>query len=290
MMQLGANLEFAKTDGLDLTAALKAAQQAGFSHVEPYVYSPLSLAVNSHLTLATTSDYHHIDRSTVDPDMLRKQLDALGISFSALDAHTSLLLPEIGVAYLKGAVDLADRVGCPIVMTDEGPLPTWLPLRHAFDILCYSLEAAITHAQRRNVVIAIELHNALTTQPDWLGKVLDRFGPTQLGVNFDTGNSFLAGNDPVAFLAGCVDRVVHVHAKDIPESMLPLRGQVTGTRVGVAMGQGQVDMVGILDTLYGAGYGGVVSIECDTLEQAKTSRTFFEQWRQRIGGDTTATP
>ena len=65
-------------------------------------------------------------------------------------------------------------------------------------------------------------------------------------MNFDTGNSFLAGNDPVEYVRLVASRVVHVHVKDIPASQLPERGKVTGTRVGVAVGEGVVDLRGVL--------------------------------------------
>ncbi len=50
-------------------------------------------------------------------------MQRLGLSFSAFDVHTSLLLPQVGVPYLMKAIDLASEVNCPIVMSDEGPLP-----------------------------------------------------------------------------------------------------------------------------------------------------------------------
>ena len=118
---------------------------------------------------------------------------------------------------------------------------------------------------------ALELHNALTARPDCLRRLLQRFGPDELGVNFDTGNCFLAGNDPVAYAASVADRIVHVHIKDIPASQLPERGKVTGTRVGVAVGEGVVDLAGVVAALAKAGYAGVLSIECDTAPQARAS-------------------
>ena len=118
---------------------------------------------------------------------------------------------------------------------------------------------------------ALELHNALTARPDCLRRLLQRFGPDELGVNFDTGNCFLAGNDPVAYAASVADRIEHVHIKDIPASQLSERGRVTGTRVGVVVGQGIVDVAGEVAVLAGAGYAGVLSVECDTLTQAKAS-------------------
>ena len=34
-------------------------------------------------------------------------------------------------------------------------------------------------------------------------------------MNMDTGNTFIAGQDPVAFLDQFIDRVSHVHVKDV---------------------------------------------------------------------------
>jgi sugar phosphate isomerase/epimerase len=102
--------------------------------------------------------------------------------------------------------------------------------------------------------------------------LLRRFAPNDLGVNFDTGNAFLAGNNPAEMLLSLADRIIHVHIKDIPESELPLRGKVTGTRVGVAAGDGVLDLRSILKVLAAARYSGVLSVECDTWEQAQRSR------------------
>ena len=104
-----------------------------------------------------------------------------------------------------------------------------------------------------------------------------RFGPDELGVNFDTGNCFLAGNDPVEYVRAVASRVVHVHVKDIPATQLAERGKVTGTRVGVAAGEGVVDLPGILEVLAAAGYQGVLSVECGTWAQARASRQYLER-------------
>jgi sugar phosphate isomerase/epimerase len=187
------------------------------------------------------------------------------------------MLPQIGVAYLEAAIDFAAEAGCPIVMSDEGPLSMdWMDVDKAFDVMCFGLEPVMSHARARGVMYAMELHNALTARSDCLVKLLDRFGPDELGVNFDTGNCFLAGNDPVEYLRQVAHRVVHVHIKDIPESQLHQRGHVTGTRVGVAAGDGVVDLPGIVEVLHTAGFDGVTSVECDTLDQARRSLPYMQ--------------
>jgi sugar phosphate isomerase/epimerase len=204
-------------------------------------------------------------------------MQELGLKFSAFDAHCTLLMPAVGIPYVAKAIDLAAELECPIVMSDEGPVPhEWMELDRAFDLMCLSIEQIVQHAATRRVRFAIELHNALTTRSRYLEKLLDRFGPEELGVNFDTGNSFLAGNDPVEMLELIAARVLHVHIKDIAEKDVPLRGTVTGTRVGVAAGDGVVDLAGVLAVLADGGYEGVLSIECDNLEQAIRSRQFLQ--------------
>lgn len=286
-MYAGINLEFARTEGFSFEEGLRRSSEAGYEFVEPYVYSIVDVPINSHLAVRTTTGYNHIDTGTADARKVSSLMDNLGLRFSAFDVHSSLLLPQIGVPYLVRAIDFAADVDCPIVMSDEGPLPEgWMSLDRAFDIMCISMEAIVKHAQARGVRMAVELHNALTTRPDKLGLLLERFSPDELGVNFDTGNSFLAGNDPVEMLKGVADRVIHVHAKDIPESQLHLRGKVTGARVGVAVGDGVIDMAGIVSALASAGYDGVISVECDTLAEAEKSLARLEELFQAVHGRT----
>ncbi len=275
-MHAGVNLEFARTDGLSLDEAFARAAEAGYRFVEPYVYSDVSIAINSHLGLESLSPYHHIHTEQSDPQQINAMKRQHRVELSAVDAHASLLLPQVGVPYLRRAIEFAAELECPIVVSDEGPVPEeWMSLDQAFDVMCISLEAIIPHAQSHGVRYAMELHNALTARPDMLKKLLTRFGPDELGVNFDTGNSFLAGNDPVEYLREVADRVIHVHIKDIPSEQLHLRGRVTGTRVGVAAGEGEIDLPGVVAVLSEAGYDGVLSVECDTLEQARRSLTYL---------------
>ena len=60
--------------------------------------------------------------------------------------------------------------------------------------------------------------------------------------NLDTGNAYLAGQDPYAWLERVVDRLVHLHAKDLSiQHSDAERGKVTGTPVGCACGDGVID-------------------------------------------------
>jgi sugar phosphate isomerase/epimerase len=93
-----------------------------------------------------------------------------------------------------------------------------------------------------------------------------------LRVNYDTGNAFLGGEDPYAGLQAVVDRVVHIHAKDITVQHAEAeKGKVTGTPVGCACGDGVIDWTRVVAILKAAGYDGVLSVECGTPQQAERS-------------------
>lgn len=277
-MHIGINLEFARSEQLSLEEALSRAVQAGYRFAEPYVYSPVSVPINSHLAIQAVTPYHHVDTANVDTQRLNELRKRFGLQFSAIDAHATLLMPELGMRYIRQAIEFAVEVESPVVMSDEGPVcEACMSLEQGFDVMCLSLESIIPYAQSHGVQFALELHNALTARPDMLAKLLTRFGPDEVGVNFDTGNAFLAGNDPVEYLRSVAGRVVHVHIKDIPASQIADRGKVTGTRVGVAAGDGVIDLPGVVGVLAEAGYEGVLSIECDTLAQGGKSLPYMLQ-------------
>jgi sugar phosphate isomerase/epimerase len=88
-----------------------------------------------------------------------------------------------------------------------------------------------------------------------------------LRMNMDTGNTFIAGQDPVAFLRKFQDKVSHVHIKDVSESLAAsLRGELTGIAVSqCAIGDGvnKDNIKKCFDILVDIGYDGVVSLECE---------------------------
>ena len=122
-------------------------------------------------------------------------------------------------------------------------------------------------AERYEMIINIEPHGYYTTKPEFMEKMLDFVDSPYLRMNFDTGNTFIAGQDPVAFLNKFKDKVSHVHVKDVSESLAEsLRGELTGIAVSnTAIGDGvNVDNIKkCFDILVEMKYDGVVSIECE---------------------------
>ena len=50
-------------------------------------------------------------------------------------------------------------------------------------------------AERHGAIVAIEPHGWLTTQPESLLRLVTQNGSEHIGINFDTGNAYIAGQD-----------------------------------------------------------------------------------------------
>ncbi len=129
----------------------------------------------------------------------------------------------------------------------------------------------------RSVAIGIEPHNEISRTTSGLLRIAGLVDHPLLRINYDTGNAYLGGEDPYEGLRAVAGLVVHVHAKDISIRMSEEeKGKVTGTPVGCACGDGVIDWERVTGILAGAGYTGVLSVECGTPEQAARSRGVLE--------------
>ena len=105
-----------------------------------------------------------------------------------------------------------------------------------------------------------------------MDKIYNLVKSPSIGINFDTGNSYLAGFDPIVWLERVADRLVHLHAKDISvQQSEEERGKVTGTPVGCACGDGVVDWKKVIEICKKCKDDIVFSVECGTVEQAERS-------------------
>lgn len=87
----------------------------------------------------------------------------------------------------------------------------------------------------------------------------------------DTGHLAIGGVDPVAFARDHIDRVGYVHLKDVNLSMAPavLRRELSlmeGAQTGLftVLGEGSIDIAGVVQALEEGGYRGWYVIEQDT--------------------------
>ena len=206
-----------------------------------------------------------------DPLAMRAKLAQYDVAFSQIDAAFPLSLPEgasLGVTYALNTLRWAHIVGCDhIDTTDDRFAPPGLSDAQALEMMKRSYHQIVAAAERYEIVIDIEPHGYYTTKPEFMEKMLAFVDSPYLRMNFDTGNTFIAGQDPVAFLQRFKHKVSHVHIKDVSETLAQsLRGELTGIAVSqCAIGDG-VNVENIkkcVDILVDIRYDGVVSLECE---------------------------
>ena len=268
-MNTGVNLEFIRCEDKPFAAGVERAAALGYRFVEPMVHDGRELL--------SEAGYFHSVSMDGEPLEVRDVLERHGVRASGLSAHCPLMRPEIAVPYLQKAIRFAHAIGAPVVNTDEGIRPSWVEGEDAFAVMKYTLTTVLRTAERYGVFVAIEPHQSITKTTDGLLRIATLVDSPFLRVNYDTGNAYLGGEDPYEGLRAVAGLVVHVHAKDISIRMSEEeKGKVTGTPVGCACGDGVIDWERVTGILAGAGYTGVLSVECGTPEQAARSRDVLE--------------
>jgi sugar phosphate isomerase/epimerase len=206
-----------------------------------------------------------------DPLKWCEKMEKFGVRFSQIDAAFPMSLPEgssLGVTYVLNTIRWAHLAGCShIDTTDDRFAPPGLTDDQAMEMMKSSYGQIIDIAEKYRMIIDIEPHGYYTTKPEFMERMLAFADSPYLRMNMDTGNTFIAGQDPVAFLQRFKHKVAHVHIKDVSESLAAsLRGELTGIAVSqCAIGDG-VNVENIkkcFDILAEIKYDGVVSLECE---------------------------
>ncbi len=206
-----------------------------------------------------------------DPILLRRKMDKYGISFSEIDAAFPLTIPEsltLGVEYILHTIRWAGQAGCPRVdTTDDKHKPEGMSDLEIIAHLKKVFGMILPVAEAHKVTVNVEPHGYSTTKPELMAEILNLYDSPYFGMNMDTGNTFIAGRDPVAFLDQFKNKVNHVHIKDVsPELAAALRGELTGIALSSsAIGEG-VNAENIrrcIAILVKSGFQGTLCLECD---------------------------
>ena len=263
-IKIGVNMEFVRHDDKNFEWGVAKAAELGYEYVEPMVHWGRELL--------SEAGYFHSVSMLDDPLRIVTACAKHRIKLSGLSAHCPLIKPEISVEYLKQAIRFADECGAPVVNTDEGPKPTWTTKAEDHVLMRYTLMEAALVAEPRGISIGIECHQQYSKTPAGLDRIYKLVDNPAIGINFDTGNSYLAGEDPYSWLEAVLPNLVHLHAKDIAiEQSDAERGKVTGTPVGCACGDGVIDWERVIKICQKAKRDIVFSVECGTIPQAERS-------------------
>jgi len=269
--RISVNMEFVRSADLDFRAGIKVAASIGYKYVEPMVHTGWEL-------LSEVAYFHSFSMEE-DPLLMKQLCDQAGVKVSSFSAHSPLMKPEAAVPRLTRAMLFADYTGAKFINSDEMLKPEWMNDEEAHQAMHYTLVKANLVAARHKVFVCLEPHGIYTKTAAGLLRIVNLVPSPWIGVNWDTGNSYLAGvEDPYEGLKLVHDKVLHIHAKDISiQQSEKERGKVTGTPVGCACGEGVVDWDQVFRILDPLDREIFLSVECGTIDQAERSLPFLKK-------------
>lgn len=210
-----------------------------------------------------------------NPRALRRYLEQKGLAVSQIDGSYPMMGPNgssFGVQYVQQSIRFAAELGCPMVDTVDGAFETpGMTKREVFRVTCDNYRQCLSWAEDYDVVINVEPHGPYTNDIDFMLRLFAEFESEHLRCNFDTGNTFIAGHDPLEYLKALRKYVVHCHIKDVsPALAAAVRGEETGigsSEVYVGGGVNADNIRKCLEYLHQGGWDGAVSIECSGTDE-----------------------
>ncbi len=212
-----------------------------------------------------------------NPFEVKRLFEKFGIEPTTVCAHATLLEPsnpgKYGTAEIMKAIRFAAAIGIKdIVTTDTEPHSEWaerLSYEQRIFICAEKLYTPVKMAGDYGVRILLEPHGPVTDSIKGMQDLFAMLGePEPLGVNLDTGNSWLGGTDPIEMAKVFKSKIHHVHWKDLGSEWIPKRGNQFGCGFStIALGDGVIDIKGVCDVLKDA------RIKSSTLEIVGSAET-----------------
>ncbi len=195
--------------------------------------------------------------------------DALAAEAQRCKAHMSKLQHNgvKVVVYGECAGTIQGQIGTPVSrrprFASDAPWRAYAARLNAFGehlLKTYDIKLAYHHHM-----------GAYVEAPEDVDRLLELTDPANVFLLFDTGHAYYGGaTDPVALLKRHVQRVVHVHCKDVRPSVIArARNEgwsfLTGVLNGIftVPGDGAIDYAAVLKTLRDAGYQGWLVVEAE---------------------------
>ena len=197
MMELGMHTDNWRVLSGNFRTAVDSAVKYGLSHIEFGVihgqYFINGLGYDPAVSLQS------------NPRALRRYLDQKGLRVSQIDGAYPLMGPDgstFGVQYVQQAIRFAAELGCPIVDTTDGAFEDRrLQRRGSLPHCLRELQAVPLVGRRLQRRFSISRpHGPYTTDADFMERLFAHFDSEYLRMNFDTGNTFISGHDPLEYL------------------------------------------------------------------------------------------
>jgi len=207
-----------------------------------------------------------------DLGTLRAGLDEHGLSLIAVYSGANLVFEEIlgeELWRVRRACAWAAELGAEHLVIGGGAQRSVAATDADYDRLAAGLDDVALVAESHGLVASFHPHlSTIVESPDQIERLFDR---TPIGFCPDTGHLQAAGGDPVELVRTYRERIDYVHIKDLDAA-----------GAFVPLGQGVLDVGGVLQVLRDTDFDGWITVETDGWDGdpgagARASRARLEQ-------------
>ena len=188
-----------------------------------------------------------------EPEVLRRALDDAGLTLVAVYSGANFVFTEILAEELwrvRKACEWASAVGAEHLVVGGGARRTEPATEADYARLAGALDEVASLADGHGLVASFHPHlTTIVESPEDVERALSK---SRIGFCPDTGHLQAGGGDPVQLVRDYRDRIPYVHLKDI---------DAQGTFV--PLGDGVLDIDGVVAVLRETGYDGWITVETD---------------------------
>lgn len=222
-------------------------------------------------------------------DKVNNLASELEVSIGCYSIGNDFALPDENkraeqVEYVKNGIDVAFRLGAPILRVFGGSPKKGVEFEQAFHWITDGFRECTKKAEDNGVIMAMENHGTLSGSARQVSQIILKVKSPNFKATADMANFLLVDENPVEALKVLHEDIAHVHCKDMcfPESgenpvFTSLKGRgYTGCNVG----EGEVNAKSCLEYLKKVKYDGMISIEYEGSEPVTgipASRRFIEE-------------
>ncbi len=163
----------------------------------------------------------------------------------------------VGIEQFKQRLETAHVLGSNRIMLNQGGKASGNPSATNRKWMIESLKEAMPLANAAGIEVTIETHNGEEAPFKTSAHFSEAIAQVpDMRVCFDSGNSFINGEDPLRGYLNNKDQVTHVHFKDLSA------GTLGDVKSGPCVpGTGLVDLPAIIKAMKDNGYNGYVNLE-----------------------------
>ncbi len=168
---------------------------------------------------------------------------------------------ELRIRYTLDCLRLAAALGIPSVTTGGGgPIPESMNQREAWRLFVANMHRVLPLAKKLGVRLLVQPDpDSLIRTSDQVAALIEELdGLEALGVDFDPGHAWCAGEDPCEAFEKVHKHVVHVHLSDV---------QSDRKHRHVQLGDGVLDLPSFLHCVERSGYDGYLTVHVSPTER-----------------------